>query len=56
VNPITLYPFEKLLGQHNSLVGLGVAGLALGVFGLLLRPVPAIVKTVTANHGTVGGE
>lgn len=56
VNPITLYPFEKLLGQHYSLVGLGVAGLALGVFGLLLRPVPAIVKTVTAKHGTVGGE
>jgi MFS family permease len=47
VNPITLYPFERLLGQHHSLVGLGVVGLILGVFGLLLRPVPVDAMTAT---------
>ena len=50
VNPITLYPFERLLGQHHSLVGLGVVGLILGVFGLLLRPIPVDAMTATPKH------
>ena len=37
INPLVLFPFEKWLGQHHSLLGVAFVGTALGVFGLMLR-------------------
>ena len=37
INPLVLFPFERWLGQHHSLLGVAFVGTALGVFGLIVR-------------------